>query len=138
MYSALADLVVVTHFVFIVFVAVGGLLAWRWRWLIWLHLPAVVWGIGIVAIGWDCPLTGVEHELRDRAGEPTNEGFIDRYVEGVIYPERFTTLLRVLVAAAVLVGWAGLVVRRNRRQPPPDRSVRSPAEGWQSGLMRQP
>ena len=80
----LADLVVVVHFAFIILIAAGGLLAWRWPWpwLIWIHVPAVAWGIGIVTVGWDCPLTGLEHELRDRAGESVNDGFIDRYVEG--------------------------------------------------------
>ena len=117
MYSALADLVVATHFAFILFIAVGGFIAWRWPRLLWLHLLAVAWGIGIVVIGWDCPLTGLEHALRDRAGDPVNEGFIDRYVEGVIYPERYTGLLRALIAVAVLVGWAGVLVRRHDRLP---------------------
>ena len=30
---------------FIVFVAVGGLMAWRWPRLLWLHVPAVAWGL---------------------------------------------------------------------------------------------
>lgn len=42
--TVLADLVILVHILFIVFVLVGGLLALRWRWAPLLHLPAVVWG----------------------------------------------------------------------------------------------
>ena len=111
--STLADLVVVVHFGFVLFVALGGIMAWRWPWVIWAHVPAVAWAFGLVAIGYECPLTPLEEFLRRRAGEPVAEGgFVDRYIEGVIYPERYTALVRVAVVVAVLVGWAGLVVRR--------------------------
>lgn len=50
----------VVHFAFIVFVAVGGLMAWRWPRLLWLHVPAVACGLGIVTLGYDCPLTPLE------------------------------------------------------------------------------
>ncbi len=59
-YRLLADLVVVIHLAFIVFVAVGGLLAWRWPQLVWAHVPVVVWAVAIVAIGFTCPLTPLE------------------------------------------------------------------------------
>src|SRR5262249_7180849 len=37
-YRVLADAVVLAHLCFIAFVAVGGVLAWRWPRLVWLHL----------------------------------------------------------------------------------------------------
>ena len=37
LYRLVADGVVVAHFAFIVFVAVGGLMAWRWPRLLWLQ-----------------------------------------------------------------------------------------------------
>jgi hypothetical protein len=116
----LADAVVVLHFAFVVFVAVGGLLAWRWPWVLVPHVPAVIWGVGIVTVGYDCPLTPLERYLRERGGErPGTGGFIDRYVEGVIYPEDLTPLLRTLAAVLIAVGWAGAIVRlrRARRAP---------------------
>lgn len=48
----LADLVLGWHFLFIVFVVAGGALAWRWRWLPWLHLPALAWGATVEFTGW--------------------------------------------------------------------------------------
>ena len=114
-YRFLADAVVVVHFAFVVFVAVGGLLAWRWPRLLVLHVPAVVWGVGIVAVGYDCPLTPLERHLRELGGEePGNVGFIDRYVEGVIYPDDLTPLLRAVAAVLIAVGWAGAFVRLRR------------------------
>jgi hypothetical protein len=59
LYHILADLVVVLHLAFILFAALGGLLALRWRWMPWLHLPAVVWAVLVELTGWICPLTPV-------------------------------------------------------------------------------
>lgn len=115
LYRWLADAVVVIHLGFIVFVAVGGLLAWRWRKVIWAHMASVAWGIGIVWLGFDCPLTPLERNLRDRGGEDVyRESFVDRYVEGVVYPEQYTPHLRALAAALIIVAWAGLVWPRLR------------------------
>ena len=54
-YRVLADLVVLAHTLFVVFVVVGGFLVWRWRWLAWLHVPCAVWGMVIEYKGWICP-----------------------------------------------------------------------------------
>ncbi len=108
-YSAVADLVVIVHFGFMAFVALGGFLAWRWRWLIWSHVAAVMWAVGSVTVGYDCPLTPLEKQLRRWAGEGAYAGgFVDRYIEDVVYPERYTSLVQVAIAAAVLVAWVGL------------------------------
>jgi hypothetical protein len=120
-YRFLADAVVVVHFAFVVFIAVGGLLAWRWPRILWLHVPAVAWGVGIVAVGYECPLTPLEQWLRRLGGEhPSNTGFIDRYVEGVVYPERYTPHLRALAAALIIIGWTGAALRL--RHPTPRQS----------------
>ena len=112
-FRALADLVVGVHLAFILFVALGGVLAWRWPGLVRWHLPAVVWGLGIVTVGFTCPLTPLEKHLRGRAGEQGyGGGFVDRYIEGVVYPGALTRLVQGLIAAAVLVGYVGLVARR--------------------------
>jgi Protein of Unknown function (DUF2784) len=114
MYRLLADLVVLVHLAFIVFVAVGGLLAWRWPHLVWAHVPVVVWAVAIVAIGFTCPLTPLEKLLRRRAGgEAYDDGFIDHYLDGVVYPGRYILLARAFVAALIIVGYVGLIVRHH-------------------------
>lgn len=117
--GVLADAVVVLHFAFLAFVVGGGLLAWRWPWLIWPHLGAAAWGAVIVVFSVNCPLTHVENVLRARDGEPELAGgFIDTYVEGVLYPARFVNEARGLAAAVVLASWLGFVLRRRRRHTP--------------------
>jgi hypothetical protein len=112
LYRFVADAVVLVHFGFIVFVAVGGLLAWRWPRLLWLHVPAVLWGLGIVAVGYDCPLTPLEKYFRRLgAAESYEGGFVDRYVENVIYPDDYTPHLRLAAAVLIAVGWAATAHR---------------------------
>jgi Protein of Unknown function (DUF2784) len=114
-YRLLADLVVLVHFAFIVFIAVGGLLVCRWPRPVWLHVPALAWGVAIITIGFTCPLTPLEKHLQRLAGQRGYPGgFVDHYIENVIYPQRLTPLLRTLAAAAVVVGYTGLLNRRRR------------------------
>ena len=115
-YRLLADLVVVVHFAFVVFVAVGGLLVWRRPALAWLHLPALAWAVAIIAIGFTCPLTPLEKYFRRLGGEPVYPGgFVDHYIENVVYPQRLSPVLWVLVAAASVLGYAAALRRRRLR-----------------------
>lgn len=115
-----ADAVVILHFAFLAFLATGSLLAWRWPRMVAFHLPAVAWGAISVTVGLDCPLTPLEQHLRRLAGEQGYAGgFVDRYIEGVIYPERYTPSLRAVIATAVVVGYLGLVRARIRSEAPP-------------------
>src|SRR5688572_7806261 len=104
MYAVLADLVLVTHFAFVLFVAVGGLLVLRWPRAAWVHVPAALWGIAIEFAGWICPLTPLENRLRELAGESAYRGdFIARYLMPVIYPEGLTREAQVTLGTAALV-----------------------------------
>jgi hypothetical protein len=124
-YTLLADVTVFVHLGFVAFVAVGGFLAWRYPLVLLAHVPAAGWALGIVAVGWPCPLTDVEQRLRLSAGAGEYSGaFMDRYVTGVLYPEQHVHVAQALVAAAVLASYAGLALR----QPPgTDRSLPAPA-----------
>ena len=64
----LADLVVLIHFLFVLFVIFGGLLALRWWKVVYVHLPAALWGAFIELAGGICPLTPLENALRREAG----------------------------------------------------------------------
>ena len=108
LYRVLADAVVVVHLAFIMFVATGALLAWRWPSLVWVHLPALAWGVATIAIGLPCPLTSIEKGLRRLGGAGGYEGgFVDRYVEDVVYPDEYSLVLRALAAVAVVAGYLG-------------------------------
>jgi hypothetical protein len=115
-FRLLAGVVAVLHGAFLVYVVFGGFMAWRWPKTIWLHVAAVAWGIGIVAIGWECPLTDLEEWFAERGGDELSDGgFVDRYVEDRLYPERFTPWVRTAAVCSVVVSWYGVIVRRQRR-----------------------
>ncbi|MEO3743008.1 DUF2784 domain-containing protein [Plantactinospora sp. B5E13] len=129
-FRLLTSVVLALHFGFLAYLVGGGFLAWRWPRTVWLHLAAAVWGVTVVAARITCPLTYVEHWSRRQAGESgVGRGFIDRYVEGVIYPERYAALAQALVAVVVLISWAGLLyrLRRTRRAAPPGQGSASTA-----------
>ncbi|QBY54646.1 MULTISPECIES: DUF2784 domain-containing protein [Cupriavidus] len=100
----LADLVVIVHGLFIVFVVAGGLLVLRWPRLAWVHLPAAAWGVLIEWSGWICPLTPLENALRRAAGEAGySGGFIERYLLPLIYPPGLTPAVQLWLGLVVLV-----------------------------------
>ncbi len=118
-YRLAADAVVVVHLAYLVFLAIGGLLAWRWPRLVWWHVPAVAWGLVSITVGVDCPLTAIEKHFRRLAGEQGYAGgFIDHYVQGVVYPESHLLLVRILLVAAVVAGYGGVVLRARRSSSP--------------------
>ena len=96
LFRTVADLVVLTHVAFIVFVVSGGLLASRWRWIPWVHLPAVLWGVLLECGGWMCPLTPLENWLRRAGGASEySGGFIEQYVVAIVYPAALTREVQV-------------------------------------------
>ena len=118
-YRLLADLVLLVHFAFLVFVVLGGLFVLRRPRLAWLHVPAALWGAAIELFGWICPLTPLENHLRVLGGESAYSGsFIERYVLPLVYPTHLTRELQIALGVGVLVLNAGiyglLVVRRKK------------------------
>jgi hypothetical protein len=103
-FQALIDLVVLLHFSFILFAIFGGLLALRWRCVLWIHAPAALWAALIEFGGWLCPLTPLENWLRaasGRAGYPG--GFIEHYVVPIVYPPGLTRELQVVLGVLVII-----------------------------------
>jgi len=103
LHRAVADLVLVSHLAFIVFVVAGGLLALRWRWTPLVHVPGVLWGVYIELSGGSCPLTPLENALRRAAGSSDYSGsFIEHYLVPIVYPAALSQPLQ-LVLAGLLV-----------------------------------
>ncbi|HSG10442.1 MAG TPA: DUF2784 domain-containing protein [Gammaproteobacteria bacterium] len=116
--SLAADLLVLLHLAFIVFVVLGGLLVWRWWRMVFLHLPASVWGVLLEFNGWQCPLTPLEQQLRVAAGEAGYSGsFIAHYLLPVIYPAGLAPGFQMALGAGALLinlviyGW--LLLRKH-------------------------
>lgn len=122
-YRLLADLTVLLHAGFVLFVIGGGLLVlWRRR-VAWLHLPAALYGAAIELFGWTCPLTPLEVRFRRAAGRAGYAGgFIDHYVTDLLYlpapvweEVRVWLGLLVLAANAAIYAWVWRRLRRGRR-----------------------
>jgi len=104
LFRILADSVLLLHLSFILFVVFGAGLAFRWRWLIAVHLPAAAWGMFIEISGGICPLTYLENDLRHRAGQAGfSGGFIEHYLLSVIYPSGLTPGIQFILAGIVLI-----------------------------------
>jgi hypothetical protein len=126
--ALLADIVLVTHFLFVVFV-VGGLAAiWvgaalNWTWIRNFrfraaHLAAIGFVVAESLVGILCPLTVLEDALR-KAGGPESS-FIRRWVSRLLYydlPEQVFTAVYVLFGLAVVLTF--LFIKPDRRTGPP-------------------
>lgn len=120
LYRLAADAVLVFHLAFIVFAVLGGVLALRWRWVPWVHLPAAAWGVFVELSGTICPLTPIENQLRQQArGSGYTGGFIEHYLVALIYPAGLTSSIQLVLAGVVLVTnvsmYAWLIFRRRPR-----------------------
>jgi hypothetical protein len=103
-YRALADLVLVVHLSFVLFVVLGGLLVLRWPKMAWLHVPAAIWGVFIEYAGRICPLTPLENSLRRSGGEAGySGGFIEHYIQPALYPSGLTRGAQMVLGSLALI-----------------------------------
>ena len=102
-YRLQADMLVLVHFAFILFVLFGGFIVlWR-RWAACLHLSSAAWGVLVEFNSWVCPLTPWENALRAKAGESGyGGGFIEHYLMPLIYPVGLTPRIQILLGFIVL------------------------------------
>lgn len=114
LYSATVAATVAAHFAYLLYLPVGGFLALRWPRTMALHVPAVAWGVAVVTSDLPCPLTSLESWARRGAQlDPLPAtGFVDRYVDGTLYPNGRTGCAQALAFAAVAVSWVALAARR--------------------------
>ena len=119
LYKFFADAVAVFHLLFVVFAVAGGVLALRWRWVPWLHLPALAWGATLEFTGWICPLTPLENWLRIAGGAAGyGGGFVDHYLLPLLYPANLDRELQVVLGSGLLAINAAayfFIWRRTRR-----------------------
>ena len=119
----LADAVLVLHALFIAFAVFGGLFTYRkgqWKkpWLT-IHLTCAAWAATVVIMGWTCPLTPLEQQLRSVAGQQGySSSFIEHYLLAVIYPDGLTRGVQIALGVGVvvfnaLVYWGFVMKRRN-------------------------
>ena len=103
-YRLFAEIVVVIHFAFVVFVVLGGFLIFRWRKVLWLHVPAVLWSAWIELSGGICPLTPLENWFWIKGGQASYpDDFVGNYILPLIYPEGLTRAIQIVLVAIVIL-----------------------------------
>ena len=121
LFRILADILVVIHGCFVLFVVLGGLLALKRLKVAWIHIPACIWGALIEFQGWICPLTPLEKWLRVKAGQAGySGGFVQHYLLPLIYPagltEQTATVLGLLVVVVNVAVYACVAMAWRRRR----------------------
>ncbi len=119
-----ADIVLVTHFLFVAFVVGGLAVIWlgaalQWAWIrnFWFraaHLGAIGFVVAESLVGVLCPLTVLEDALRQ--GGQSQASFIQRWVSRLLYydlSERIFTIVYVLFALVVALTF--MYIRPERR-----------------------
>jgi hypothetical protein len=122
-YRLLADLLVVFHLGFVLFVCLGGLLVLRWRRVAWIHLPAAVWGAIVEFTQTICPLTPLENHLRRLGGRAGySGGFIEHHITHVLYPAGLSRPIQIALGVFVVVlnlaVYTTVLLRRRRLRTP--------------------
>lgn len=104
LYRVLADLTLLVHLIFVLFVVFGGLLTLRWRRIPWIHVPSVLWSVLIEFAGWFCPLTPLENLFIQKGGDlGYNTGFMEHYIIALLYPTVLTRKTQVFIGLFVLI-----------------------------------
>ena len=104
MYELFANLTLITHLIFIIFVIFGGLLFFIFPKIIFIHLPALIWGIYVEFSSSICPLTYLENWFLYRGGSLTySNGFIKNYLFPIIYPENLNTNIQIHIGIMLLI-----------------------------------
>jgi len=118
-YLLLADVVLVIHVLFVVFIVFGLLLIYvgrflKWQWVrnFWLrltHLAGIVYVVIQTWLGLICPITILEMYLRKKAGVNTYSGsFIQHWLETLLYldlPQWVFILIHTTFGFLVLGSW---------------------------------
>ena len=104
MYELAADLTLIVHFAFILFVVFGALLFFVSTKIVFIHIPAFIWGSYIEFTYSICPLTYLENWFLHKANLTAySEGFIQNYIMSIVYPMSLTKNLQIYPGIALIV-----------------------------------
>ena len=104
MYEYLANITLLVHLIFILFVIFGGFFFFLFSKIIYFHIPALIWGIYIEFTNSICPLTYLENWFLFKSDLTTySNGFINNYILTVVYPKHLTADIQLYLAIALLI-----------------------------------
>tara|TARA_B100000029_G_scaffold66514_1_gene59437 strand:- start:21 stop:389 length:369 start_codon:yes stop_codon:yes gene_type:complete len=104
MHELAADIILIIHFLFILFVIFGALLLFVEKKIVFIHIPAIIWGSYIELTHSICPLTYLENWLLQKANLTTySEGFIQNYLVPIVYPTNLTKDIQIYLGIGLIV-----------------------------------
>jgi len=104
MHELAADIILIIHFLFILFVIFGALLFFVAKKIVFIHIPAIIWGSYIELTHSICPLTYLENWLLQKANLTTySEGFIQYYLVPIVYPTNLTKDIQIYLGIGLIV-----------------------------------
>ena len=103
-YSLGANLTLVIHFAFIVFVLFGALITFKSKKIAFIHIPCVFYAAYIEFSHSICPLTYVENWFLKKAHiKNYSSSFIEHYLISIIYPANLTNELQFYLAFLLIL-----------------------------------
>jgi len=104
MYEFLATFTLIIHFLFIVYVILGGLLFFIKHWTIYFHIPAFLYGVYVEFTQSICPLTYLENYFLTKANLASySTSFIQNYLYAIIYPVNLTKELQIILGVSLII-----------------------------------
>ena len=104
MYLLGAQFTLILHFLFIVFVCFGAYLVAFRPYLVFFHIPSVVWGVYLEFTSSKCPLTYLENYFLKKANlNSYPEGFLQKYIFNTIYPINLNAEIQSFLAIILIV-----------------------------------
>ena len=113
----LAEATVAVHILALLFIGLGGFLAWRWPKVVFVHVFFAVWGVLVNVTPIPCPLTALENYFRHQQGlGDLPGGFNAYYIYGTLFPRSLLPAIAVFALTLVVLSYVGAYVRWHRRE----------------------
>ena len=121
----LADMTVGVHVLALLYIGLGGFLAWRWPKSIFVHVFFALWGFAVNVFPIPCPLTALEDYFRSLQGlSPLPGGFNAYYIYGTVFPRAMLPLVAAAALAILVFSYVGAYHRWRQREDAPTHRVR--------------
>lgn len=99
------------HFLALLYIGLGGFLAWVWPKTIFAHVLFALWGVAVNVLPLACPLTVIEDHLRRLRGlGPLPGGFNEYYIYDTLFPRELLPVVGVAALLLVVVSYVGAYV----------------------------
>jgi hypothetical protein len=124
----LADVAASVHFAALLYIGLGGFLAWRWPRSIFVHAPFTVLSAIVNVMSLPCPFTALEDWFRGMQGlGPLPGGFNEYYIYDEIIPRSLLPVVGIGAIVLVVVSYVGAWKRWPRNPVQPSGSSASPS-----------